>query len=136
MKTTYSFTEKVTNGFLSLFGIRDRSANKSQKLVYEGYISGYQYHKGQQLEHLFNQDTYFSLKHEPENPFDEDAVAIYYQDARIGFIPPNNNVEIARMIREGQELRARMAKFEPHSDPWERVYVEIVNESRDNMSVC
>jgi len=101
---------------------------KDQNVMYEGYISGYQYHKGSQMEHLFGPGTIFSLKHEPENPFDDDAVALYYDDARIGFIPPDNNVEIARQMQRGVHLKARLARFEPQSDPWERVVVEVVKD--------
>jgi hypothetical protein len=110
----------------SMLNMSGTSGNPN--VVYEGYISGYQYHKGQQIEHLFGPDTTFSLKHEPENPFDDDAVALYYGNARIGFIPPDNNVEIARKIKKGKSLKARLARFQPKSDPWERVYVEVVQE--------
>ena len=101
---------------------------RNPNIVYEGFISGYQYHKGVQMEHLFGPDTIFSLKHEPENPFDDDAVALYYNNARIGFIPPNDNVDIARRIQKGEPLKARLARFEPESEPWERVYVEVLQE--------
>jgi hypothetical protein len=119
--------DKVLNtlkGMLAKAG----SAN-GPKILYEGYISGYQYHKGAQMEHLFQSGTTFSLKREPENPFDDDAVALYYENARIGFIPPHSNVEIARMIEKGEKLKARIARYEPELDPWERVYVEVLNET-------
>jgi hypothetical protein len=109
-------------------GIMLKGDSKNSKIVYEGFISGYQYHKGVHMEHLFGPGTTFSLKHEPENPFDDDAVALYYDNARIGFIPPDNNVEIARRIQKGEPLTARLTRFEPQSDPWERVYVEVVQD--------
>jgi hypothetical protein len=110
----------------SFFNMTGQS--KNPKVVYEGFISGYQYHKGLQMEHLFGPGTIFSLKHEPENPFDDDAVALYYENSKIGFIPPNDNVEIARRMQKGEPLKARLSRFEPESDPWERVYVEVVEE--------
>jgi hypothetical protein len=126
------FFARVGRALGSMLNMSGESRNPN--VVYEGYISGYQYHKGLQMEHLFGPDTTFSLKHEPENPFDDDAVALYYGSSRIGFIPPDDNVEIARRIQRGKSLKARIARFEPKSDPWERVYVEVVQEDENQMS--
>lgn len=127
MKTSNGILHKLANGFRNLFSRNQSNTSCYGQIIYEGYISGYQYHRGTQLEHLFNSGTEFLLKHEPENPFDEDAVAVYYEDARIGFIPPTNNVEIVQLLRGGNQLKARIARFEPELEPWERVYVEVLN---------
>ena len=113
-------------GFLAMLGFKKKKTGP--EVVYEGHISGYQYHKGQELEHKFALGTRFLLKHEPENPFDDDAVAVYYGDQKIGFIPPNNNVEIAERIKRGDNLNARISKIHPEAEPWERVYLEVVKE--------
>lgn len=104
---------------------------RNPKIVYSGYIAGYQYHKGAQMEHLFKQGTEFLLKAEPQNPFDNDAVAVYYDNARIGFIPPDTNADIAKRIQQGEPLKARVTRIEPQSDPWERVYVEVLQEEAE-----
>jgi hypothetical protein len=120
------FFERIGRVLGHMLNIPEES--KNPRIVYEGYISGYQYHKGLQMEHLFGPGTIFSLKHEPENPFDDDAVALYYENAKIGFIPPNDNVEIARRMQRGEPLKARVTKFAPDLDPWERVYVIVSEE--------
>ena len=120
---------RITRAVYNL--LSPRPAYETGNIFYAGYIDGYQYHKGAQMEHLFKKGTEFSLKPEPENPFDDDAVAIYYDEDRIGFIPPDTNVEIARRIQKGEPLKARIARIEPQSDPWERVFVEVVNGSEE-----
>jgi len=117
------FFARIGRALGSMLNMTDES--KNPRIVYEGFISGYQYHNGLKMEHLFGPGTIFSLKHEPENPFDDDAVALYYENAKIGFIPPDNNVDIARRMQKGEPLKARVTRFEPQSDPWERVYVEV-----------
>ena len=102
---------------------------RNPHVVYEGYIAGYQYHNGSQMEHLFKQGTEFSLRHEPENPFDDYAVALYYNNSRIGFIPPDTNADVASRLQHGEPLKARVVTVDPQSEPWERVSVEVLNEA-------
>jgi hypothetical protein len=123
--------EKIAHGIRSLLGIKPGhtpDADNAKKVLYEGYIANYQYHKGQQLEHLFEPGTAFDLKHEPENPFDEDAVAVFYQDKKIGFVPQTSNVPIAQKLRQGRRLKARVARLAPQEEPWARVQVQVLED--------
>src|ERR1700740_484366 len=100
MVLNYSFPMFFARFGKSLGNILNmRVMYRNPRVVYEGYFSGYQYHNGSNLEHLFTQGTEFSLKHEPENPFDENAVALYYNNSRIGFIPPDTSVEVANRLQ-------------------------------------
>src|SRR4051812_10561291 len=126
MRMSRSFLLRLKDRMKYLLGLGTFHANGT-RIIYEGYISGYQYHRGINLEHLFRSGTEFALRHEPENPFDEDAVAVYYDADRIGFLPPGENSEIAKMIKAGQRLIARIVRFQPESDPWERIYLEITD---------
>ena len=101
---------------------------RDPRIVYAGFVAGYQYHNGSRMEHLFDQGTEFSLKHEPGNPFDENAVAVYYKDARIGFIPPDTNIDVAHRLQNGEPLKTRISRIDPQSEPWERVFVEVLKE--------
>jgi hypothetical protein len=122
---------KFAHGILSLLGLKPGTipgAKGAKKVLYEGYIANYQYHKGQQLEHLFEPGTPFELKHEPENPFDEDAVAVFYQNNKIGFVPQSSNVPIAQKLKQGRPVRAKVARMLPHEEPWARVHVQVLEE--------
>jgi hypothetical protein len=122
---------KFAHGILSLLGFKPGNipvAPDAKKVLYEGYIANYQYHKGQQLEHLFEPGTSFDLKHEPENPFDEDAVAVFYKDKKIGFVPQSSNVPIAQKLKQGRQVRAKVARMLPDEEPWARVHVQVVEE--------
>lgn len=111
-------------GFLRKFGADTDAAG--DHLLYEGYIAGYQYHQGPKFERDFEPGTSFSLVHEPENPFDDHAVAVYYHNNRIGFIPNGWSREVADKLHKGHNLAARVAKFDPELDPWQRLQVEVV----------
>lgn len=47
--------------------------------------------------------TKVELKSEPENPFDFEAVAIFFDDCKLGYIPSEVNYEISTILYFGHE---------------------------------
>lgn len=119
----------LINKMIGLFkGFSTSSSPLGNRLLYKGYLSGYQYHQGKKLEHLFKPGIQVNLKLEPDNPFDDDAVAVYYSNARIGFIPSGWNDAVANLLKQGQAVKAEVTRFDPNLEPWERLQVEVVYE--------
>lgn len=135
MQQAYSFSGLFAGLYRQFAGVFRRPEANSG-VVFEGYISGYQYHEGQQLEHLFREGTQFTLKHEPLNPFDENAVGVYYGSSKVGFLPYYTNAIIAGMIREGRKLKARVARFDARREPWERILVEVLKEEESSSNTA
>lgn len=50
--------------------------------------------------------TSVSLKKEPSNPYDKNAIAVYIGDNHVGYIPKNLNVEISNRIKYKHSLFA------------------------------
>ena len=76
-------------------------------------IAGWQYYNGERLiDEIFAQhtDTTLELKHEPENEYDEYAVAIYWPrvHAKLGYIPREHNEEVATLLALGHRLEIRI----------------------------
>jgi HIRAN domain-containing protein len=44
------------------------------------------------------------LEREPENPFDPNAIAVYYAGLKIGFIPKLVNPRLAPLMDRGEQL--------------------------------
>ncbi len=126
--------EKLASGLSSLFGKKPAHNSNPKKVLYEGYIANYQYHKGEEHEHLFEPGTVFSLRHEPENPFDENAVAVFYRDAKIGFVPQHTNLPIAHLLRKGKPIKAKVARIDAGNEPWERIHMQVVVDDEDTSS--
>lgn len=77
------------------------------------WIAGWQYYEGEKLmDEIFTQyaDTVLELKHEPENEYDEYAVAIYWPraHAKLGYIPREHNEEVATLLALGHRLETRI----------------------------
>ena len=61
------------------------------------------------------------LVREANNVHDPDAVAVYLQEEKLGYIPRAENSAIAGMTDRGETLEASISKLAVREDPWERV---------------
>ena len=55
------------------------------------HIAGFTYYDGVDVFEKLKIGKELLLKAEPENRYDPEAVAIYYQDKKIGFVPRSEN---------------------------------------------
>ncbi|MGZ5281699.1 MAG: HIRAN domain-containing protein [Bacteroidia bacterium] len=134
--TNFNFLQgKLASGLTSIFRKKPAHTSNAKKVLYEGYIANYQYHQGRHHEHQFEPGTIFSLRHEPENPFDENTVAVFYRDAKIGFVPQHTNLNIAQLLRKGKPIKAKVAKIDPNEEPWARVHMQVVVDD-DNADIA
>jgi hypothetical protein len=95
-------------------------------------IAGFTYYEGAlAFEHL-RVGTQLKLVAEPGNIYDEHAVAIYYNNLKLGFIPIGNNKPISELLRAGVDVfDTRVQRCSPDSHPENQVQV-IVYVAREN----
>ena len=71
---------------------------------------------------------------EPSNPHDSEAVAIFYQGTKLGYIPSDKNSLISRLIYFGHgdilEARIQMSNTENHPDRQFLVVVKLKDNRR------
>lgn len=67
------------------------------------HISGFTYYDGAEVFNQLEVGTKLNLKFEPENKFDNYAVAIYFKDRKLGFIPRIMNKEISKFLELGYD---------------------------------
>jgi hypothetical protein len=92
------------------------------------FIAGYQYHAGPSLEEELRVGEPLTLVREPENPHDPLAVRLDWQGRKLGYLPRNENAEIARLLDAGEALVASIAGIDREAEPWERVRVGVKTE--------
>ena len=61
-------------------------------------IAGYYYHRGPEGAHLMTEGDALRLIREPLNSHDRNAIALYYQSNRIGYIPRIYNHVLGRIL--------------------------------------
>ena len=97
------------------------------------HIAGFGYWQGcEAFEHL-KIGTKLDLVREENNPFDPYAVAIYYEDYKLGFIPRGSNHDISKYMDMGLDYiyEVRITRITPDVHPENQVEVilYIVNQS-------
>ncbi len=98
---------------------------KRSILIQESPVAGFQFHEGEAIWSSLNAGAKLSLVREPFNPHDENAVAIYFRDEQLGYVPRSENVAVAQMMDRGERLQARIERLSVDEDPWNRIAISV-----------
>ena len=101
-------------------GIEDRSI-----LIQQSPIAGFQFHRGEAVWPLLSVGAELALVRESSNPHDDNAVAVYFKNEMLGYVPRGENGAIAQMLDRGENLEARISKLAVDEDPWERIHISV-----------
>lgn len=68
-----------------------------------------------------------TLVAEPDNPHDEDAVAICHKGVKLGYIPRSCNTLPAQLLQFGHDdvIECRILKVDATAEPWNQVRVGL-----------
>jgi hypothetical protein len=99
---------------------RDRTV-----LIQESPIAGFQFHRGEAILPELHAGEELSLVRESFNRHDLDAVAVYFRNDKLGYVPRADNSAIAQMLDRGERLEARITQLLDDSDPWSRIRIGI-----------
>jgi hypothetical protein len=94
-------------------------------LIQTSPVAGFQYHQGEFFWEELTLGDQLQLSREPDNPYDENAVAIYREGIKLGYLPRVENIAVARMMDKGQPIKALIENKQNSDDPWERMTVEV-----------
>lgn len=133
-------SEFIRNSILGLVGLLALGPEKSiSKPVAERTyslgeipVAGFQHYKGERISHLLKEGTNIQLKREPENKYDSNAIALYCDDVKIGFVPRDDNYTMALLLDQNAPLSARITCVDLNARAWERVWVEV--EMREKLT--
>jgi hypothetical protein len=96
-------------------------------------LAGFTYYDGIEVFNELKIGTNVTLKAEPENKYDPCAVAVYFVDKKLGFIPRENNELIFKFLELGhtQLFDARINRVSPESHPEKQIGVIVrINEKK------
>ena len=100
------------------------------------HIAGFGYWEGCEAFRQLKIGTKLELVREADNQFDPYAVAIYYEDYKLGYIPRGSNHDISKYLDMGLEdiYEVRVTRITPDVHPEQQVEV-IVNILNQNPQV-
>jgi hypothetical protein len=109
---------------LAALPTRGRAAPRPH-LIQRCPLAGFQHHDGPELWPYLTVGDSLQLVREPANPFDPNAIRIYWNGRRLGYVPRAENAATARLLDQGFRLEARIGRLVKHDNPWRRVAVEV-----------
>ena len=93
--------------------------------VYDGFVRGFQYHAGKQVIDRIQDHDELDLVREWDNEHDADAVAVYWQGHKLGYLAMFENKALANLIDNGMLLSAYVAYTAPELPPWEQCFIAV-----------
>ena len=100
-------------------------AENRSVLIQESAIAGFQFHRGDAIWESLTAGAQLSLVREPSNAHDPDAIAVFFKDEMLGYVPRAENRAVAQMLDRGERLEASISELSMSEDPWERIRMTI-----------
>ena len=99
---------------------------------FDCHIAGFAYYDGLDVLDTLIPGAQVSLTAEPENPYDPDAVALYFGEKKLGYVPKAKNTFLSNLLYfgYGSIFEARISSRNLENDP-ERQF-RIVIRLKDN----
>ena len=111
--------------FKDTFYQSDIGNNSEAILIQTSSIAGFQFYDGDHLWDQLSTGDMLQLIQEPDNPYDENAVKIYWRNSKLGYLPRVENTAVAQMMDQEQEITARILSKRESFNPWERLAIEV-----------
>jgi len=113
---------KGNSGLLSTLikGGLSISVMPKEILVLETIVAGTSFRKLKELEPKLTTQTKLEVKREAKNEFDEFAIALHFENKKVGYIPKDSNEVIARLLDAGKAFFATITDKE-----WEGNWLKI-----------
>lgn len=100
--------------------------NSAQLVLQDSPLAGFQFHAGKKLWLQMRVGDGLVLVREPQNVHDALAIRVEWNSQHIGYVPRQENSDIARLLDNGVRLHARISRLAESRDPWARVRFEIL----------
>ena len=108
--------------------MRNRESKTVKKVHLDNFhIAGFGYWEGCEAFEQLKIGTKLDLVREADNPFDPYAVAIYYDEYKLGFIPRGSNHDISKYLDMGlgDIFEVRITRLSPQVRPEQQVEVIV-----------
>ena len=114
-KEIEEYRRKITSSLEQSRKERERKRielTEGTSLFKETIVAGTQYIEDQHIFYKFEENDFLTMKAEPDNKYDENSVALYYGNDKVGYVPRKDNKSIAALLRKG----------------WDRLFVVYVSD--------
>jgi hypothetical protein len=121
-----SFLQHLTA--LGAFGLLPASSFKQYQKYYllQCFVAGFRYYEGMRLLPHMKAGDELELVREPHNEYDACAIALHWNQHKIGFIPATENPVLSRLLdARALELTAEITHLNHEVQPWENLCIAL-----------
>jgi hypothetical protein len=94
-------------------------------VIYSAYIAGFGFYKGLELLPNMKKGDTLDLVREPKNRYDVNAIAVYWQCQKIGFMPRVDNLILAAILDAKLPCDAFIADIHLDANVWTQLEFSI-----------
>lgn len=94
-------------------------------LIQSSPLAGSQYHALPEVVSQIRVGDALTLKREPDNAYDRNAIQVLWQSHLLGYVPRRENKAVARAMDRNEPLIARVVALQADETPWRRLRFEI-----------
>ena len=124
-------------GLFFLQGTADAGTGNRQKVSLANLFStGFQYYDGPEVADMLETGLMLRLNREPHNRWDHSAIEVYAGEAKLGYIPRNENQTIARLMDNGIRMKACITELDPEAFPYGSVKMEVWYEQAAEIAMA
>lgn len=90
-------------------------------LIQESCLAGFSHYMGETVWPLLSAGDPLALVREPDNAFDAQAVAVYWNNLQLGYVPRAQNTAVAQMLDRGTALESCVVAKDESASPDQRL---------------
>jgi hypothetical protein len=100
------------------------------------FVAGFRHYKGMELLQSMEENDLLELRREPDNEHDDCAIALYWQQEKIGYIPAGFNEMLAKLIdAQALPLLGMITHLNRQVKPWENVVAAVYFLQDENVEI-
>lgn len=89
------------------------------------YVAGARYYQLPWVLNKLKVGDEVKLSPESENRYDENAVALHFNDLKLGFVPRANNTNLQQLLLAKANIIAKISVVNPREEQWKQVKITL-----------
>jgi len=122
------FIKRITTAWSASILLPSFKWVKSYRKFYllQAFVRGFKHYDGMEVLNRIESGTMLQLVREPDNEFDEFAIALHLDKIKIGFIPAESNEILSKLMDiKALEFLAEVIHVDLQAQPWEKISVAV-----------
>jgi hypothetical protein len=99
--------------------------SRRRVLLQESPLAGFQYHRAAAIWPFLRVGEPLHLRREHGNPHDRYAVAVWFRNEHLGYIPRRENRTLAGLLDQGEHLEAHIVRLLEEPNPWRKIRLRV-----------